>query len=411
MPDICLPSLGADMDEGTLLDWYVKPGDRVEYGDIVALLDTEKAEIEMEAFVSGTVESLLVEPGEIIAVGTPMATLRDYASDASDASDASPRSPATQPRPAEAALPASPSVPPAPKIDPVDTPDELPVALPASRPAAIGHARTRATPLARRLARERGIDLARLEGSGPGGAITEADIPPGPARTHAPARSSRAERRQEIMAAAMTRSKREIPHYYLSTTIDIQDTVDWLSSHNRTHPVAERILLPALLMKSVARAVGRFPEMNGHRLEDGFHPSDAVHLGMVVSLRTGGLVVPTFRNADERSVSDLMNELGDVVGRARAGRLRSGELTNATITLTSLGDGGAETIFGVIYPPQVAIVGFGGVHPAAWAEGDLHGTRSVIRASLAADHRASDGQQGSRFLAAIERALRDPENL
>jgi len=151
--------------------------------------------------------------------------------------------------------------------------------------------------------------------------------------------------------------------------------------------------------------------MNGHWLEDGFHPAEAVHVGMVVSLRTGGLVVPTISSAEKRNLSDVMNELRDVVGRSRAGRLRSGELRDATITLTSLGDQGSEMIFGVIYPPQVAIVGFGGVHPALVADGDLHGTRPTIRVSLAADHRASDGQRGSRFLESIASSLRHPERL
>ena len=126
---------------------------------------------------------------------------------------------------------------------------------------------------------------------------------------------------------------------------------------------------------------------------------------MCIRDRTGGIIVPTIRNADERSLSDLMGTLRDLVRRARAGRLKSGELGDATITLTSLGEGGAETIFGVIYPPQVAIVGIGGVHPAVRAEGDLHGVRSVVQATLSADHRSSDGLQGSQFLAAVAGCL------
>ena len=203
----------------------------------------------------------------------------------------------------------------------------------------------------------------------------------------------------------MARSKREIPHYYLSTSIDVHRTLERLAAYNADRPVDERLLLPALLVKAVASAVRRFPELNGHWLDDGFHPAEAVHLGMVVSLRTGGIIVPTIRNADERSLSDLMGTLRDLVRRARAGRLKSGELGDATITLTSLGEGGAETIFGVIYPPQVAIVGIGGVHPAVRAEGDLHGVRSVVQATLSADHRSSDGLQGSQFLAAVAGCL------
>jgi pyruvate dehydrogenase E2 component (dihydrolipoamide acetyltransferase) len=382
MPEITLPSLGAEMEEGTVLEWYIKPGDQVEYGDIVALLDTEKAEIEMEAFETGTVESLLVERGQTVAVGTPMVRLGATRSDA-----------AAPPRP----IPTAESVPSTP-----------------SPPSPTAAKRSRATPLARRIARERGIDLASLSGSGPGGAILEADIPTsaaGSAAHETRDESHRVARRREIIAAAMSRSKREIPHYYLSTPIQIDNTLNWLANHNAGRDINNRLLLPALLIKAVAKSAQEFPELNGHWRENGFHPEESVHVGMVVSLRTGGLVVPTIHSADERSVSDVMRELRDVVGRARAGRLRSGELRDATITLTSLGDQGSEMIFGVIYPPQVAIVGFGGVYPGLCAEGDLHGTRPVIRASLAADHRASDGQRGSRFLESIARALRDPEQL
>ena len=397
MNELRLPSLGAEMDEGTILEWFVKPGDRVEYGDIIALLDTEKAEIEMEAFQSGTIEALLVEVGETVPVGTPVASLRSTESKVADAERPKVIPPAADEPPPRTATP--------PKPMPGTPPRPSPTS-PAAMSASQTH-RIRATPLARRIAREKGVPLESISGSGPGGAIVEADI-----SAAKPGREpSRTQRRREIIAAAMMKSKREIPHYYLATTIEIQKTVDRLAAHNVDTEIDERILMPAILIKSVALAAKHFPEMNGHWLDDGFHPAESVDLGLVVSLRSGGLVVPTFRNADERSLVDLMAELRDTVGRARAGRLRSGELSDATITLTSLGDRGAETIFGVIYPPQVAIVGFGGVHRSVWAEGDLHGARSVIRASLAADHRASDGQQGSRFLERVARFIHNPEGL
>ncbi len=209
----------------------------------------------------------------------------------------------------------------------------------------------------------------------------------------------------------MARSKREIPHYYLSTTVEIEPALDWLEAQNRERAASDRLVLAALLIKAVALAAREFPEMNGHWREEGFQRSESVHVGMVVSLRDGGLVIPTFANADERTLEETMSVLRDVVGRARAGRLRSGELSEATITITSLGDDGVESIFGVIYPPQVAIVGFGGIYRALRAEGSLHGTQPVLRATLAADHRASDGQRGSRFLQAISKRLRNPEEL
>jgi pyruvate dehydrogenase E2 component (dihydrolipoamide acetyltransferase) len=227
----------------------------------------------------------------------------------------------------------------------------------------------------------------------------------------APAKTDRALRRRQVIAAAMERSKREIPHYYLATSIELTSTLAWLENANLERPVSKRLLFPALLLKAVANAARRFPQLNGHWVDGAHQPADAVHVGMVVSLRTGGIVVPTLRDADSRSLGDLMEQLQDVVTRARVGRLRSAELSNATLAVTSLGEDGVETIYGVIYPPQVSIVGFGAIHAEVRAEGDLLGTRSVLRATLAADHRASDGQEGSRFLTAIARQLANPEKL
>ncbi len=404
MAEIRMPSLGAEMEEGKVLEWYVASGDRVEHGQIVALLDTEKAEIEMESFETGWIDALLVQTGETVPVGTPMATVRSEA-------------------PTGVELPS----------------DSRPIRHDEPPPAS--HHRIRATPLARRVARERGIALESVSGSGPSGAIVEADIiasgTPTPMHTATPAASStvskpskdtstvpaprpsgttatqmdRATRRRQVIAAAMERSKRKIPHYYLATSIELTSTLAWLEKANHERPISKRLLVPALLVKAVANAARRFPQLNGHWIDGAHHPSDAVHVGMVVSLRTGGIVVPTLRDADSRPLDDVMEQLQDVVTRARNGRLRSAELSDATLAITSLGEDGVETIYGVIYPPQVSIVGFGAIHSEVRAEGDLLGTRSMLRATLAADHRASDGQEGSRFLTAIARQIADPENL
>jgi pyruvate dehydrogenase E2 component (dihydrolipoamide acetyltransferase) len=407
MAEICMPSLGAEMEEGTVLQWYVEPGDRVEYGQIIALLDTEKAEIEMESFETGWIDTLLVQTGETVPVGTPMAKVRSEAqtSAAGRSSDSAP------------------------------TPAPTPPPERQEEPAARLDRRVRATPLARRIARQRGIDLESLSGSGPDGAIVEADVmaAEGPGRPDTPseivastaatkappsirsgvasAKTDRAARRRQVIAAAMERSKREIPHYYLATTIELTQSLAWLENANLERPIAKRLLFPALLLKAVANAARRLPQLNGHWIDGAYQSSDAVHVGMVVSLRTGGIVVPTLRDVDSRSLDDLMEQLRDVVTRARVGRLRSAELSDATLAVTSLGDDGVETIYGVIYPPQVSIVGFGAIHSEVRAEGDLLGTRSVLRATLAADHRASDGQEGSRFLTAIARQLAEPEKL
>jgi len=235
--------------------------------------------------------------------------------------------------------------------------------------------------------------------------------PPGTPSGVVSQKTDRAARRRQVIAAAMERSKREIPHYYLATTIELTPALAWLENANLERPISKRLLFPALLLKAVANAARRFPQLNGHWIDGVHRTADAVHVGMVVSLRSGGIVVPTLRDADSRSLDELMEQLRDVVTRARVGRLRSAELSDATLAVTSLGEEGVETIYGVIYPPQVSIIGFGAIHSEVRAEGDLLGTRPVLRATLAADHRASDGQEGSRFLTTIARQLAEPEKL
>ena len=209
----------------------------------------------------------------------------------------------------------------------------------------------------------------------------------------------------------MARSKREIPHYYLSTTIDLSAATRWLEQANLGRPVPSRLILPALLIKAVARAVATAPEMNGFVVDDCFTASAAVHVGVAVSLRQGGVIAPAIHNADTLGLDELMSGLRDLVGRARSGSLRSSEMSDPTITVSNLGDLGVEAVFGVIYPPQVALVGFGRVAERPWAEAGMLGVRPCLTATLSADHRASDGHRGGRFLAEIDRLLQEPDNL
>jgi len=415
-----MPSLGADMESGTLLEWHVKPGDVVHRGDIVARVDTEKAEIEVEIFHDGVVEELLVTPGTKVPVGTPLARLR-AAEGAVVAPAARPEAPAPPPRAVTAPPPAPPP--------------------PAAAAAPLALRRLRVSPVARRIAEERGIDLAGITGTGPDGAITRADVeraaaapvtaaapaapaalvapvtapaaPAPPAPTLAPAAARAAERARAMrrtIGAAMARSKREIPHYYLATTIDLSRAMAWLAQQNERRPVTERLLPAALLLKATALAARAVPNVNGF-WDGGFQPAPSVHLGVAISLRGGGLVAPAVHDAHERSVDELMAALRDLVERARAGRLRASEMADPTLTVTNLGDQGAEEVLGVIYPPQVAIVGFGKLVERPWAVEGMVGVRPTVRATLAADHRVTDGHEGSRFLSMIERSLNAPEAL
>ena len=282
--------------------------------------------------------------------------------------------------------------------------------------------RTRSSPRARRLAAELGVDLSAVTGSGPGGSVVEKDVELAAGRVPAATPSEQVARpttaatdRQDAMrraiGALMARSKREIPHYYLSTTIDVGAAVSWLERANLERPVTSRLVLPVLLLKATARAVARVPEMNGFFVDDGFVPSEAVHVGVAVSLRSGGVIAPAIHHTDQLAVDELMVKLRDLVGRARTGVLRSSEMSDPTITVTNLGDLGVEAVFGVIYPPQVALVGFGRVTERAVANQGMLGVRPCVTATLSADHRASDGHRGGRFLAEIDRLLQEPEGL
>ena len=185
----------------------------------------------------------------------------------------------------------------------------------------------------------------------------------------------------------------------------------WLRTHNRAVPVADRVLPAALLLRAVALAARVVPQLNGHWVDDAFVPGDGVHLGVAVSLRGGGLAAPVVRDADALGLDALMTRVRSAGERARAGRLRSSEAAGATITVTNLGEQGVDAVIGVIYPPQVALVGFGAVRPRPWAVGDELSVRPVVTATLAADHRASDGAVGARLLREIDRRLQRPEEL
>jgi len=216
---------------------------------------------------------------------------------------------------------------------------------------------------------------------------------------------------RQAIAQAMSRSKREIPHYYLGTTIDLHRALAWLADHNQARPVTERLLPGVLLLKAVALALREYPELNGFWVDDRFKPSEAIHVGVAISLRQGGLVAPALHHADKLSLTELMTRLGDLVTRARTGSLRGSEVSDPTITVTHLGDQGVETVFPIIYPPQVAIVGFGKIVDRPWVVDGLIGPRPVVTATLAADHRASDGHCGGRFLARLAHLLQEPSEL
>jgi pyruvate dehydrogenase E2 component (dihydrolipoamide acetyltransferase) len=263
------------------------------------------------------------------------------------------------------------------------------------------------------------VDLERVEATGPDGAIQIADVeraakkraPAPAARSPAPTPSDKQEAMRQAIAAAMAKSKREIPHYYVGTTICVERALQWLTAENAQRSVKERILFAAVLLRAVALALREVPELNGFWTDGRFRPAQAVHLAVGLALRGGGLISPAIHDAQDKRVPELMAALGDLIQRARAGTVRSSELTDGTVTVTNLGEQGVETVYGVIYPPQVALIGFGKVVERPWVENGGLYVRRVVNATLSADHRASVGHRGALFLAALDRLLQEPENL
>lgn len=419
-----MPALGADMTSGVVSRWLVKPGDEVRKGGIVAEIETDKAVLEAESFESGVVERILVPEGERVPVGTPLALLRG----AREAVALPPLAVAPVPLPVAAA---------------VAPPEPVPVAAVAGNGERARAARVEASPLARRMAALLHVDLAGVHGTGPGGAVTRADVQaaapaqvgaalpappeaapataaapavpaPPPTTGPAPAAEGAAERlaaMQRAVGELMARSKREVPHYYVGHHIDMTAALAHLEQLNLERAVADRILPAAVLLRATALAARRAPEINGFWTDGAFHPAQGVHLGVAIALRGGGLVAPCIHDCDEKSLDEIMRDLRDLVARARVGRMRTSEMSDPTITVTNLGDQGTESVYGVIYAPQVALVGFGRIAERPWAENGMLGVRKVVHATLSADHRASDGHRGARFLSALDNLLQEPGKL
>ncbi len=387
MIEFRLPSLGADMDQGTLLEWRVRPGDTVQKGDVIAVVDTTKAALDVECWHPGKVHDLLVQPGQTVPVGTLMARLLEAGEDA-----ASIPPPPAAPGPRVAAQPA------------VGAPTLA--AAPTAEPPEHRHA---VSPVARRRAAELGVALETVTGTGPHGVVTLKDVEQASDKAGLP-RDRSAEIRQTI-AAAMSRSKREVPHYYLTEQVPLAAAAAWLRQANEGRPVTERLLMAAIYLRAVACSAVRHPAMNGFFVDGTFRPSAMAHVGMAVSLRGGGLIAPGIHAVEQKTLTQTMQALTDLVARARAGRLRREELTEPTITLTNLGDNSVDAVHGIIYAPQVALVGFGKVAERPWVVGGQVVPTALVTLTLAADHRVSDGHAGARFLAEIAERLQHPENL
>lgn len=408
MSEFRMPSLGADMEDGTLVEWMKQPGDRVERGEVIAAVETQKGAIEIEAFETGILEQIRVGVGEKVPVGTVLAMIRTEGAGQSVAS------------PSAAPVAASPASAPAPDFSPTPVPSSR-GASPKITPAAMGRALELGLELARVQPGADGvIGLREVEAS----ASASVQVPPAPAsQAQAPAPAVKATGQREpktgldldemrkAIAAAMSRSWREIPHYFVSSTLDLSPMLDWLQGENAKRSVLQRLHYSVPLIRATALALKATPALNGHFGDKGFEPAACVNLGIAIAMRGGGLIAPAILDADTLGMDALMERLNDLVARVRGGRLRSSELSASTATISNLGEDSADTLQPIIYPPQVAIIGCGRIAERPWAQDDYLSARRTLVVTVGGDHRASDGRSAASFLHRLDDLLRQPERL
>ncbi len=439
MSEFKMPSLGADMDAGTLVEWKKKSGDPVKRGDIIAAVETAKGVIEIECFEDGILDQVFFQAGQEVPVGQVLATI----SSKEDFGKAKPAPAPKQSEPVKIEKIPEMVMTEAAKPSAVNVAHEMKAAT--AQPATPS-GRARISPLASRMAIELGVDLRAVKGTGPGGAIQRVDIeraaqaqkaapvvamaepvrvatPPAMQAPAPPPVEAKAEPATETkktdfqtamrsaIAAAMSKSNREIPHYYMETSIDMTNALRWLEEENLKRTIRERLLPVVILLKAVAKSLTEVPELNGFWVDGRHEVSEAIHIGFAIALRQGGLLTPAIHDTDMKNFDELRDAMNDLIVRTRGNKLRSSELTDATITVTSLGDRGVEKVFGVIYPPQVALVGLGKITQQPWAINGALCVRPILTATLAGDHRATDGHKGGLFLEALNRNLQEVEKL
>ena len=380
MSTFVMPSLGADMESAVLMEWKVKEGESVSKGDIIAEVETSKGVIEIEVFEDGVIEKLLVKEETECAVGTPLAVIRGKEQEVEEKESQEY------------------------KID--ESPQKVLEPEEKKTDEKVFKQRIKISPAARKKAKELGVELSEVQGDKKEIHLRDIESETVPKKSEHPASGMR-----QAIAKAMSLSNAQIPHYYLSSSINMSPALKWLEEVNRNRAIQERILPAALLIQAVVYALKEVPELNGFWRDDALEISKEINPGIAIALRKEGLITPAILNAHELNLDGTMKSLSNLIERTRSGKLRNSEITEQTITITNLGDLGAESVFGVIYPPQVALVGFGRIMNAPWAEGDTLSVRKVLQATIAGDHRATDGRIGGKFLDKLNQILQIPQEL
>ncbi|HVV08560.1 dihydrolipoamide acetyltransferase family protein [Amycolatopsis sp.] len=374
MPEITMPRLSDTMEEGVIVAWRKQAGDKVSPGEVLAEIETDKAIMELEAYDEGVLERVLAKEGEKVAIGTPIAVVGDGSGKASE-----------------------------------PTPAPIAAAAPAAAPD-----RPKASPLARKIAREQGVDLAQVTGSGPGGRIIRRDVESAPAPAPVQVAAGDYEEVpltsiQRVAAKRLTESKRDAPHFYLTAAVDVTELLAFRGTVNDAVQSAggAKVSVNDLLLRAVAITLRANPAVNVSFAGDKLLRHNGVHVGVAVAV-PAGLVVPVIRDTDRKAVSEIAVESREKAERARDGKLRADEMSGGTFTVSNLGMFGIEQFAAVINPPEAAILAVGAATPELrLIDGEVI-ERKILRLTLSADHRAIDGATGAVFLQQLTGLLENP---
>jgi pyruvate dehydrogenase E2 component (dihydrolipoamide acetyltransferase) len=400
--EVVMPQMGADMEEGTVVRWIKHEGDSVARGEIIAEIETDKANVEIEAFDAGTFRKTLAAEGDTVAVGTVIAIIAAPEDDISQYEGAV----AATAKPAEKKAPAAIEAKPAPAAA---APSEAPVP-----PRSDG--RVRASPVARKLAQERGVDLGAIKGSGPDGRIVRRDVEaaaaggapakqvahaaaPGPVTTVAMSKM------RQTIARRMAQSKREAPHYYITVDIDMTDAERIRHQLNDAQDVHASV--NDFILKASAIALARHPIFNSWIVDGEVQQHTQINVCIAIAL-DDGLIAPAVLDCGSKSLLDIARASKDLAERAKGGALKADEYLGGTFTISNLGPYNVETLIAIIQPPQTAILGVGAVQPMAVVRDGQIGVAPLMKAALSADHRVTDGAQGAKFLNEIRELLEKP---
>ncbi len=404
--NIVMPQMGYDMREGTVVKWHKSEGEEVARGEVIADIETDKATVEFEAYTSGVLRRILADEGVAIPVGELIAIIAGADEVIDELLADLPAGSQAEPPGAEAPGPES-VVPPA-QAEAVTTPQAV-----AAPPPGDG-GRLRVSPIARRLAQERGIDLALIAGTGPGGRIVEKDVlefsPAASMGAALPGERVDLSRMRQAIARVTIDSKREAPHFYVTAEVDMGKAMSLRRDLNDALPAENRVSVNDMILKACAIVLGQYPKFNGSFQGAHLRLNSSINIGIAIALEAG-LIVPGISNCQDKSLRELAAASKDLIARANSGTLRNEEYSGTTFSVSNLGMFDVDSFAAIIFPPHAAVLAVGTVKSQPVVrEGEL-AVGQVMKATLSTDHRVADGAEAARFLVEVKKLLESPFRL